>query len=58
MRTSKRSKNQKKEKSSQKGKNSEKKEQKNCFQEEIVVTPFESNIKTVVEKHLITSYKF
>ena len=37
------------EKSSWQGKKSEEKEQKKCFEEEIVDTPFESNINTVVE---------
>ena len=33
-----------------------KKEQKQCFEEKIVDAPFESNINTVVEKHLIRNY--
>ena len=37
------------EKSSWQGKMSEEKEQKKCFEEEIVDAPFESNINTVVE---------
>ena len=44
------------EKSSWQGKNSEEKEQKKCFEEEIVDAPFESNINTVVEKHLIKNF--
>ena len=31
-------------------------EQKNCFEEEIVDAPFESNVNTVIEKHLIGNY--
>ena len=41
-----------KEKPSWQGKKSEEKEKKKCFEEEIVDAPFESNINTVVEKHL------
>ena len=44
------------EKSSCLGKMSEEKEQKNCFDEEIVDAPFESNINTVVEKHLMKNF--
>ena len=46
----------KKEKSSRQRKKSEGKEEKNCFEEEIVDAPFESNINTVIEKHLIKNY--
>ena len=35
------------------GKKSEEKEQKKYFEEEIVDAPFENNINTLVEKHLI-----
>ena len=35
------------------GKKSEEKEQTKCFEEEIVDAPFENNINTLVEKHLI-----
>ena len=44
------------EKSSWQGEKSEEKEQKKCFEEEIVNAPFESNINTVVEKHLIRNF--
>ena len=37
-------------------KRSEEKEQKNCFEEEIVDAPCASNINTVVEKHLIRNF--
>ena len=43
------------EKSSCQEKRSEEKEQKKCFEEEIVDAPFERNINTVVEKHPISS---
>ena len=43
-------------KSSCQGKKSEKKKQKICFEEETVDAPFESNINTVVEKHLIRNF--
>ena len=46
----------KKEESSWQGKKSEEKEEKKCFEEEIVDASFESNINTVVEKHLIRNY--
>ena len=46
------------EKSSWQGKKSEEKEQKNCFEEEIVDAAVESNINTVVEKHLIRRYTY
>ena len=35
---------------------SEKKKQKNCFDEEIVDAPFESNTNTVIEKHLMRNF--
>ena len=35
---------------------SEEKEQKKCFEEEILDALFESNINTVVEKHLIRNF--
>ena len=44
------------EKSSWQGKKSDEKEQKRCFEEEIVDAPFESNINTAVEKHLIRNF--
>ena len=49
------------EKSSWQGEKTEEKEQKKknkkkCFEEEIVDVSFESNINTVVEKHLIRNY--
>ena len=46
----------KKAKSSWQRKKSEEKEEKKCFGEEIIDAPFESNINTVVEKHLIRNY--
>ena len=44
------------EKSRWQGKTSEEKQQKKRFEEEIVDAPFESNINTVVEKHLVRNY--
>ena len=43
-------------KSKWQGKKSEEKEQKKCFQEEIVDATFECNINIVAEKHLIRNY--
>ena len=54
MKSAKRFKIQKK--SKWQGKKSEEKEQKKCFQEEIVDAPFECNINIVAEKHLIRNY--
>ena len=55
MKTAKRFKTQEieREESRWQGKKSEEKEQKKCFEEEIVDAPFENNINTLVEKHLI-----
>ena len=44
------------EKSSSQGKKSEEKEQKSCFEEEIVHPLFQSNTNIVVEKHLIRNF--
>ena len=35
---------------------SEEKKEKNCLDEEIVDAPFESNINTVIEKHLMKNF--
>ena len=60
MKAAKRFKTQKKErvraKSSWQGRKTDEKEQKKFLEEEIVDASFESNINTVVEKHLIRNY--
>ena len=58
MKAAKRFKTQEREKSSWPRKRSEEKEQKKCFEEEIVDGPFESNINTVIEKHLIRHFTY
>ena len=57
MKANKKFKNQKRQKSSYQGKSSIEKEKK-CFQKEIIEAPFESNINTVVENHLIRNDTF
>ena len=58
MKAAKRFKNQEKEreKSRWQGKTSEEKQQKKRLEEEIVDAPFESNINTVVQNHLVRNY--
>ena len=56
FKTQEREREREREKSSCLGKMSEKKKQKNCFDEEIVDAPFESNTNTVIEKHLMRNF--